>query len=56
MPGIYNLSLDQLKGEMDEVVALGIKSVLLFGVPNEKDAEGPVLSTIMELSKKPRVD
>ncbi|GIN38670.1 MULTISPECIES: porphobilinogen synthase [Heyndrickxia] len=40
MPGIYNLSLDQLKGEMDEVVALGIKSVLLFGVPNEKDAEG----------------
>ena len=40
MPGIYNLSIDQLKGEMDEVQALGIKSVLLFGIPNEKDECG----------------
>ncbi|MBL5766169.1 delta-aminolevulinic acid dehydratase [Heyndrickxia sporothermodurans] len=40
MPGIYQLSLDQLKVEMDEVVELGIKSVLLFGIPLHKDAEG----------------
>ena len=40
MPGIYNLSIDQLKEEMDEVQALGIKSVLLFGIPNEKDECG----------------
>lgn len=40
MPGIYNLSIDHLKEEMDEVQALGIKSVLLFGIPNEKDACG----------------
>ncbi|GIN86936.1 delta-aminolevulinic acid dehydratase [Heyndrickxia sporothermodurans] len=40
MPGVFQLSLDQLKAEMDEVVELGIKSVLLFGIPLEKDAVG----------------
>jgi porphobilinogen synthase len=40
MPGVEQLSLDQLKAEMDEVVALGIKSVLLFGIPLVKDAVG----------------
>ncbi|GAA0483584.1 porphobilinogen synthase [Salinibacillus aidingensis] len=40
MPGIYQLSLDHLVEEMKEVEALGIKSVLLFGVPNEKDEQG----------------
>lgn len=40
MPGIYNLSLDQLKEEMDEVVSLNIKAVLLFGIPHEKDECG----------------
>ncbi|MGP7816815.1 porphobilinogen synthase [Niallia sp. 01092] len=40
MPGIYNLSLDRLAEEMDEVQALGIKSVLLFGIPLEKDECG----------------
>ncbi len=40
MPGIYQLSIDNLAAEMDEVVSLGIKSVLLFGIPNEKDECG----------------
>jgi porphobilinogen synthase len=40
MPGIYQLSIDQLAKEMDEVVALGIKAVLLFGIPSEKDECG----------------
>jgi porphobilinogen synthase len=40
MPGIFQLSLDNLAAEMDEVVALGIKAVLLFGIPAEKDACG----------------
>jgi porphobilinogen synthase len=40
MPGVYHLSLDNLKEEIAEVEALGIKSVLLFGVPNEKDEVG----------------
>lgn len=40
MPGVYQLSLDQLEGEMGEITKLGIQGVLLFGVPNEKDEEG----------------
>ena len=40
MPGIYRYSLDRIKEELDEVVALGIKSVILFGIPLHKDAEG----------------
>lgn len=40
MPGVYHLSLDQLKLEIQEVVELGIKSVLIFGVPAYKDAQG----------------
>ncbi|HAQ06733.1 MAG TPA: porphobilinogen synthase, partial [Bacillus bacterium] len=40
MPGVYHLSLDMLDEEIAEVEGLGIKSVLLFGVPNEKDEVG----------------
>lgn len=40
MPGVFQLSLDNLAAEVDEVVALGIKAVLLFGIPAEKDAVG----------------
>lgn len=40
MPGVYHLSLDNLKEEIADVESLGIKSVLLFGVPNEKDEVG----------------
>lgn len=40
MPGIFRFSIDQLKTELDEVVELGIQSVLLFGIPKEKDEAG----------------
>ncbi|GIP39180.1 delta-aminolevulinic acid dehydratase [Paenibacillus sp. J31TS4] len=40
MPGIYQYSLDRLKEEIDEVVELGIRAVLPFGVPETKDAVG----------------
>lgn len=40
MPGVYQLSLDLFQHELDEVVRLGIPSIILFGVPKEKDAEG----------------
>lgn len=40
MPGVYQLSLDYLEQEMAEISRLGIKSVLLFGVPAHKDATG----------------
>lgn len=39
MPGQYQLSLDNLNAEIDELVALGIPGVLLFGIPAEKDEE-----------------
>ena len=40
MPGVFQFSLDHLSAEIDEVVALGIKAVILFGLPAEKDAVG----------------
>lgn len=40
MPGVYHLSLDLLNQEIEEVISLGVKSVILFGVPDEKDDVG----------------
>lgn len=40
MPGVYQFSLDRLVEEMAEVVALGIPSVMVFGIPSEKDTVG----------------
>lgn len=40
MPGVFHLSLDHLTNEMKEVRDLGIRSVIVFGVPKDKDATG----------------
>ncbi|MFD2046232.1 porphobilinogen synthase [Ornithinibacillus salinisoli] len=40
MPGVFQVSLDLLKDEVKEVHQLGIKSVIFFGVPSEKDEVG----------------
>lgn len=40
MPGIKRYSLDTISKELDEVVALNIPAVLLFGIPSQKDEEG----------------
>ncbi|RNB90534.1 porphobilinogen synthase [Brevibacillus fluminis] len=40
MPGVYQFSLDRLNEELEEIVAIGIQSVLMFGIPDEKDACG----------------
>lgn len=40
MPGIKRFSLDTISKELDEVVALNIPAVLLFGIPTNKDEEG----------------
>ena len=40
MPGMHQLSLDNLIREVGEVASLGIDAVLLFGLPANKDAEG----------------
>ncbi|MEA5074429.1 MAG: porphobilinogen synthase [Eubacterium aggregans] len=39
MKGQYHLSLDMLKNEVVQLRELGIRYVILFGVPDEKDAE-----------------
>jgi len=40
MPGVFQLSLDHLEVEIDEITKLGIKAIMLFGIPQEKDAQG----------------
>lgn len=40
MPGVYQLSVDLLRGEVEEVRSLGIPAVLLFGIPSIKDDTG----------------
>jgi porphobilinogen synthase len=40
LPGLSRHSLEDLVAEAGELVSLGVKAVLLFGVPEEKDEEG----------------
>ncbi|MCD8770972.1 porphobilinogen synthase [Mammaliicoccus sciuri] len=40
MPGIYQISLNLLEQELKEAYDLGIRGVMFFGIPNEKDACG----------------
>lgn len=37
MPGIFRFSIDRIDEELQEIVKLGIKSILLFGIPKHKD-------------------
>lgn len=40
LPEVYHFSLDKLEEEIKEIKDLGIQHVILFGIPNEKDAFG----------------
>ncbi|WP_054949003.1 porphobilinogen synthase [Numidum massiliense] len=40
MPGVYQLSLDAFTRELREIEQLGIPAVMLFGIPEHKDACG----------------
>jgi porphobilinogen synthase len=40
MPGIYQFSVDQLAAEAETIAKLDIPSVILFGIPAEKDSLG----------------
>jgi porphobilinogen synthase len=42
MPGVYQQSVDQIVEECREVEALGIPGVILFGLPETKDARGTI--------------
>ena len=38
MPGVYRYGVDEAVAEARELARLGLKAVLLFGIPDEKDA------------------
>jgi len=40
MPGVFNLSIDHLVKEVEAARGAGVRSVILFGVPDQKDAVG----------------
>lgn len=40
LPGVYHLSADALAAEAEELYALGVHAVLLFGIPGCKDETG----------------
>lgn len=40
MPGVFQMSLDEILKECEIVRNLGIKAVILFGIPNLKDSVG----------------
>ena len=60
MPGVFQLSIDELVREAGEVRELGIPAILLFGIPEEKDevgseayaSDGIVQLAIKELKEK----
>jgi porphobilinogen synthase len=59
MPGVFNLSVDEAVKEVQGAKADGVKSVLLFGLPDHKDdigsmaydPEGPVQSAIRAIKR-----
>jgi len=60
MPGVFNLSVDEAVAEVRAARMDGIRSVLLFGLPDQKDAvgsiaydpEAPVQSAIRALKRE----
>jgi porphobilinogen synthase len=59
MPGVYNLSVDEAVKEAATARSVGVKSVLLFGLPEHKDSVGsaahdanaPVQSAVRALKR-----
>jgi len=40
MPGHYQLAINQLAEDINHIATLGIKTILIFGIPNTKDEHG----------------
>ena len=40
MPGVHQISVDLIVAEAEQAYALGIRAVLLFGIPEQKDERG----------------
>jgi porphobilinogen synthase len=62
MPGVFNLSVDEAVREIEAAKGDGIRSVLLFGLPDHKDpigsaaydAEAPVQSAVRAIKREVR--
>ncbi len=59
MPGVYHLSLDNLAREVEEISKVGVKSIILFGLPAIKDelgsedyAEDGIVQEAIRVSKR----
>jgi porphobilinogen synthase len=60
LPGHAQWTVDRLDAELDEIVGLGLTSVLLFGIPDDKDdggsgayhADGPVPRAIRRIKQR----
>src|SRR3954468_5512728 len=59
MPGVFNLSVDEAVKEVETARAVGVRSVLLFGLPDHKDdigsaaydADAPVQAAIRAIKR-----
>ncbi|MDR3345897.1 MAG: porphobilinogen synthase [Campylobacteraceae bacterium] len=59
MPGVFQMSSDEVLKECDELLSLGLNKILLFGIPDVKDSigsdalsdEGIIARTIREIKK-----
>jgi porphobilinogen synthase len=40
MPGVFNLSIDELVKEAEEARRIGVSSIIIFGLPEHKDEQG----------------
>jgi porphobilinogen synthase len=40
MPGVFNLSIDELVKEAEEARKIGVQSLIVFGLPERKDEQG----------------
>ena len=64
MPGVFNLSIDEVLQEAEACAALGLGGLLLFGLPAEKDEQGTgawaeggiVQQALREMKKNRRLD
>jgi len=63
MPGVYQQSVDQIVEECREVESLGIPAIILFGLPESKDARGSsslaktgVVQQAVQAIKKPKLN
>ena len=60
MPGVFRVTVDRLEQEARECLELGVKSVILFGLPGKKDPvgsgahakDGIIQKAIKELKRK----